>query len=249
LADYEKVADETTIWRYMRLGPFLEMLVQGALFQTRVDAFADGSEGAYGYASVKLDPSVVQVLNVSPRRFYDSNGVQHFIPAKNAELIREARRHAVVTCWFKHPGYESYAMWRIYGSDDYAVAIATTVGALRDALQRRGEVRVGEVAYEPLPSVIPDIFTLFFHKRHEYKSEQEIRSIQVSLNPVPEPYQMQSLDPLQLDALLNKIVVAPRMRQTMYDTVLQSIQSRFTALGLTFDPGRMQRSSLEQDLL
>jgi hypothetical protein len=248
MSEYEGIPDETPIWRYIPLGPFLELLMNSALFQTSVRVFEDGAEGAYGYKATRIDDSVPRSLLLEPSRYMDASGLRQ-LPFKTPDVIKAARERTAVTCWFKHSGTESYGMWRIYGRDPFAVAIATSVGALRSILAGQTTTRVGAVAYRPLPAVVQDAHTLFFHKREEYQAEQEIRSIYVSQQPLDGRFLMWPLAPEQLDALLSKIIVAPAMRPTMYDTLLAVVKGKFESLGLAFDSSRMTPSSLDRDVL
>lgn len=244
---YESIVDETPIWRYMQLGPFLELLMNCCLFQARVDTFDDMAEGTYGYGAITIDESVARHLRIESPFFVDDTG-RHSLPLSVPDIIRGAREKTFVTCWFTHEGNESYGMWRVYGRDPFAVAIATTVGALRNIFASES-TRIGHVVYSPLPQNVRDVHTLFFHKREEYRDEREVRSVRVIQEATTDRFLMQPLMAEQMDALLARIVVAPGMRRTMYDTLLAVIQNRFALLSLPFEASRLRHSSLDRDLL
>lgn len=223
--------------------------MNSALFQIRVDVFKDASEGAYGYKNIQISNRVAAALGVEAPAYFDEGG-RHALPFDNGELIRAARRQAVLSCWFTtHQGTESFGMWRIYGGDEFAVAIATTVKALRSVFEGNTLAMVGNVNYEPLPRDIDSIHTLFFHKRPEYKEEREIRSVHVLSEATTERSIAQALTPLQLDQLLAHLITAPGMRQTMFDTILATVQTKFRDLKLEFNPSRLRRSALDSELL
>lgn len=242
------VDDDTPIWRYMRLGPFLEMCMSNGLFQTRVDALADASEGAYGYKDSEFAIQLPASLGVKPLAVYGATGPSYVQPRKR-DVIIAARRHTVVTCWFRHDNNESFGMWRVYGGDEFAVAISTTVGALRAAFSESANVRIASVAYSPMPIHINDAHTLFFHKRKEYIHENEIRSVQVFASPVPERYHLGLLSAEQMDALFATIVAAPGMRPTMFKSLLSLVKAQFASRELSFDDSRLRHSDLDNDLL
>jgi hypothetical protein len=140
-------------------------------------------------------------------------------------------------------------MWRVYGRDRVCVAVVTTVGNLRAIFSDEPGAVVGSVVYEQLPKEIADIHTLFFHKRNEYAEEREVRSVNVLAAAARDRYVQKALTAAQLDGLLTEIVSGPGMRETMSDALLQTVQSRFSALGLSFDPERLKKTSLDRDLL
>lgn len=248
------VADETVIWRYMRLGPFIEMIMTQGLYQTRVSEFEDKLEGAYGFRNCNLSDEVIAYLDPprirTARISFDnprSSGIT-LEPVRIEDVIRQARRHTCVTCWYAHEGLESYAMWRVYGSDSFAVAVESTVGALRAAFGILESVRIGSVEYAPLPSRIDNVHELFFHKRKEYHSEREVRSVQVFPQSIGAVH-VQAMGGALLDAILEGVIVAPGMRDTMINSLRMMISATFQANGLHFEPSRVRKSVLDSDLL
>lgn len=94
------------------------------------------------------------------------------------------RRTRYAWCWFAS-GIESALMWNSYGRD--GVAIGTTVGKLKSALETSGHDFVfGRMAYRSarpreFDSADPKNHRLLtmphFFKREEYKGEQEVRFV------------------------------------------------------------------------
>jgi hypothetical protein len=229
----------------MSLGPFLSMLTSQALFQTRVDAFKDASEGAYGYKNSDLT-RVASALKLPWRTFSDNEG-EYREPPEKEEIIRVARARTAVTCWFR--GFESFSMWQIYARDHFGVAVVTTLGALRQAFENAENVVIGEVTYDRLPPVVADTHKLFFHKRAEYRDECEIRSVNVLPDPITDPHPMITLPPNTIDSLFANVVAAPGMQNTMFSSLLRILQTQFSALGLTFNGDRLRHSDLDDDLV
>jgi hypothetical protein len=223
-ADRYIPADETLLWRYMKLNSFLELL-SGHLIQTRIDVLHDAAEGAYGYKRIRFP-----------------NG------ADAVETIRRARMQVVATYWFEFEERESHGMWSVYGRSGESVAIETTAGALRGLLGREGKVRIERMRYEPMKGAIDDIATLFFHKRHEYKEEREIRSVQVFDKPLSDSIVDQRLSLDDLNTLIRRIILAPDSRQTFVEAVKHTVESIFAFDDKRFT-GEIAGSALDQDLV
>jgi hypothetical protein len=246
MADHD-LDDSVELWRYMALGPFLTMLISQALYQTRVDSFEDASEGAFGYKAADLNP-VAAALKMQYRSFSDDQGPQ-FVPPRKEEIIAAARATTAVTCWFQYAGSEKFSMWRIYARDTFGVAVVTTLGALKQVFRGIDSVRIRSVSYVELPSQVPDVHSLFFHKRAEYSDECEIRTVNVSDQPFIEAYPSIVLSPNNLNALLGSVVAAPGMSKTMFDSLYNIIEMQFRLLGLAFSPERLRQSTLDDDLV
>jgi hypothetical protein len=227
--------DETVIWRYMKMNSFLELL-SGHLVQTRIDMLHDAGEGAYGWKHVRFSPHVLDKLQMKNGASQDA-----------AAVIRRARMHAAATYWFEFDR-ESYGMWNVYGRTGESVAIETTVGALREVLAREGEARIERMRYDPLEGEIPDVHTLFFHKRREYKEEREIRSVQVFPEPLKEPIVNQQLSLDDLNVLIKRIILAPDSRETFVDAVKHIVEAVFAYNDKRY-AGEICGSSLDEDLI
>jgi hypothetical protein len=228
-------ADETIIWRYMKMNSFLELL-SGHLVQTRIDMLHDAAEGAYGWKHVQFSSRVLERLRMT-------NGASH----DAAAIIRRARTHAAATYWFEFDR-ESYGMWNVYGRTGESVAIETTVGALREVLAREGEARIERMRYDPLDGEINDVHTLFFHKRREYKEEREIRSVQIFPEPLEEPIVDQQLSLDDLNVLIKRIILAPDSRPTFVDAVKRIVQAVFAYDNKRY-AGEICGSALDEDLI
>jgi hypothetical protein len=217
-------SDDTLLWRYMKLNSFLELL-SGHLIQSRIDVLNDAAEGAYGYKQIHL------------------NGARDV-----AGAIREARTRAVATYWFEFEERESSGMWNVYGRTGESVAIETSVGALRQVLERKGQVRIERMRYEPMHGKIDDVATLFFHKRREYKEEREIRSVQVFPEPLKDPIVDQRLSLDDLNTLIRRIILVPDSRKTFIEAVKHVVESVFAYDGKRFK-GEICGSALDEDLI
>lgn len=228
-------ADDTVLWRYIKLNSFLE-LIGGHLVQTRIDVLQDAAEGAFGFRNIRFSAEMLRHLGFDGGR-YDT-----------ADVIRRARKHVAATYWFEFEKRESYGMWNVYGRSGESVAIETTVGALRAVLSRHGETRIERMRYEPMEGEISDIHTLFFHKRREFKEEREIRSVQVFSRPMEHQIVDEKVSPDELNLLMKRVILAPDSRETFVNAVRRVVESAFQYEGKRF-AGEICRSALDQDLI
>jgi len=102
--------------------------------------------------------------------------------------------------------------------------------------------------YTPMEGEINDVKTLFFHKRREYKEEQEIRSVQVFDHPREEPIVDQRVSSDDLNALVKRIILAPDSRETFVEAVNRIVKATFALDNKTF-AGEICRSVLDDDLV
>jgi len=225
---------ETIIRRYMKFPQFL-LLLTGNLVQTRIDAYQDSSEGAFGLRDVTFAPTV-----------YESLGLQHALDPEN--IVREARLRAVATCWYEGE-YESFAMWSIFGHLGGAIAIETTVDKLRATLLAPAEnFRIERVRYRPMTGMISDFGDLFFHKRHEYAYESEIRTLQTFPNRVGSKIHNQALMLTDLNNFINKIITAPNSNPMLLTSLKTVVAAIFNIDRRTFE-GKILPSDLDQGLV
>ena len=229
-------ADDTVIWRYIKLNSFLELL-SGHLVQTRIDTLNDAAEGAFGWKHLRFTPDLLERLGF-PRNGKTSNA---------ADVIRRARTFVAATYWFEFDR-ESHGMWSVYGRSGESVAIETTVGALRDVLSREGDVRIERMRYGPMDGEVGDVHTLFFHKRREYRDEREIRSVQVFRTAMSEPIFDQRVSLDDLNTLVKRIILAPDSRTTFIDAVNRVVNAVFALENKRF-AGEICGSSLDEDLV
>jgi len=110
--DIETPPMETVIWRYIDLPKFLQMLAKGGLYFATLSEFSDKWEAVLGR---ELTQSIAT----------------HFGGASGdvIQLFQEYSKHTAVNCWYQGDG-ESIAMWELYTTTEYGVAIKSTVGNL-----------------------------------------------------------------------------------------------------------------------
>lgn len=176
---------ETPIWRYFDFPKFVSLLEKSALYFSRADLLGDPLEGSFtkAYAADR------HALLASPPDDVTAEELQDILRHNEAFFATQSE-DIYVNCW--HLGdNESMAMWRIYGSGPYGVAIRSTYGALDavlpDSLPNRlgGQSRLylGRVRYLDYTSAIEripkeyNVYSRFTCKHIAHQHEKEIRAI------------------------------------------------------------------------
>lgn len=154
--------DAATLWRYMSFAKFCSLLERKALFFALAGDMEDKYEGF--------------ICPPTPRDFED--------PLQQAE--RNARkwlhliaRSSLVSCWTESE-HESSLMWKAYAGSE-GVAIRTSFQRLRESIKLVAELPVafGRVEYADYSrqEVSRFGFAPLFHKRMEYRGEDEMRAV------------------------------------------------------------------------
>jgi hypothetical protein len=117
-------------------------------------------------------------------------------------------------------------MWRIYGPNGHGVAIQSTIGRLRRALDSDAQAEVLPIRYVDFETHYPertDPYGLFTFKRRAFEHEREVRAIiKLSAN---EP--QGRLVARNLDVLIERVVVSPLV-PTWYAEVVEAVTRSFT---------------------
>nr|DAQ80297.1 MAG TPA: hypothetical protein [Caudoviricetes sp.] len=120
------IDDKAEIIRYMDFSKFMNILIKKEVFFCNAEKFEDKYEGEV------------------PNGFYNlwSDKKKQFYKERDEIL----NRVAYINCWNNFEGGENYAMWKLYTHPDTGVAIKTTVGHLRKALND-SRVEIYKVKY------------------------------------------------------------------------------------------------------
>lgn len=161
--------DSTVIWRYMSIEKYLSLLVTRKLFLCRTDKFEDPWEAVWPRQQLQ--------------RFLESKSKEDRDAGEEAKqfLVGHNRSCLFVHCWHANK-VESAAMWDLYSSRKSGVAIRTTVGAIKRAIEDDpDDVLIGQVNYidyddekinVPWMTLAPA-----FLKRSSFSHENEIRVV------------------------------------------------------------------------
>ncbi|SAL54050.1 hypothetical protein AWB69_05727 [Caballeronia udeis] len=201
----KSLKDTDTLWRYLSLDKFIDLVESNTLFFTPL-AWYSKTDPFEGYA-----PQVAINAMASISRSYRD---QHLVvvdrlertippnaPAEIREQLRQLRVNTeahlptmreivknimtctMVNCWNKS-GYESEGLWGLYSRG--GVAIKTSVGALRRALNSGAKtpvIHIGSVKYldfndpnlKPSDCLSADGHVMCMTKRIAYEHEKEVR--------------------------------------------------------------------------
>lgn len=218
---------ETIVWKYLDLSKFLDLLLSKKLFMSRSDKFEDQYEGTFS------EPTYEEI-----RKIAENN-------PKFLNYYKSHREKIAISSWHINE-YESFAMWQIFTKNNEGLAIQSTVGRLKEALQpeRKTEQYIGEVNYiDYKKEYIPfnDTFFPFLFKRKSFQYEREVRIISdVTSNKI------ELNDGLKIDVdihhLIEKIYIHPKSENWYKNLVIQLMEQ----LGFNFS---IEKSDLESDIL
>ena len=151
-----------TLWRYMSFAKFCSLLGRGALFFALVGEMEDRYEG-FVYPPI-------------PREHGDSLQQAERL---GHDLLRKIARTALISCWMESD-HESSLMWEAYAGGE-GVAVRTTFQDLQESIRSVAELPVtfGRVEYvDYRQKEVPRFgWAPLFHKRMEYRGEDEVRVI------------------------------------------------------------------------
>ena len=219
--------DNTIIWKYLDLSKFLDMLLSKQLFMSRSDKFEDQYEGTFS------EPTFEEIRKISADnpRFLD--------------FYKSHREKVTISSWHINE-YESFAMWQIFTQNTEGLAIQTTIGRLKKALEqeKRTEQFIGEVNYiDYKKEYIPfdNTFFPFLFKRKSFQYEREIRIISDLTS-----HNLEIDNGLKIDVdicnLIEKIYIHPKSENWYKKLVIDLVER----LGFDF---KIEKSDLESDIL
>ncbi|AIG29939.1 hypothetical protein SL053_000569 [Flavobacterium psychrophilum] len=218
---------DTIVWKYLDLSKFLDLLLSQKMFMSRSDKFEDQYEGTFS------EPTFEEIKKIA---------------ANNPEFLyyyKSHREKVAISSWHTNE-YESFAMWQIFTKNQEGLAIQSTIGRLKEALQleKKSKQYIGEVNYiDYKKEYIPfdDNFFPFLFKRKSFQYEREVRIItdvteqNISIN-----------DGLKINvninALIEKIYIHPKSENWYKKLVIELV----TQLGFDFE---IEKSDLESDIL
>ena len=162
------ISEETKLWRYMDLAKFLMILEKKSLFFSRADKFSDRFEGSYTKKSIESRQYFKEPTDDELRQI--------------SEIYNNFRKNTYINCWHQNQ-FESEAMWNIYSQSNEAIAIQTTIGKIKKAIDLEGNnITLKKVEYIDYNSNSNDLnmngFLIpFFYKRKSFEHEKEVRMI------------------------------------------------------------------------
>lgn len=219
----DDLEESQKLWRYMDLSKFVSMLEKSALWLARADTFRDQHEGRFP-----------DEMRRTIEQAYESFGDDDKSPVKDADDFQDyLLKNTFISCWHKNFD-ENMVMWEIYGRDNNALAIQTTVENLKksiDASSLTGHsLLLKNVIYQradEITGVLP-YEECFFRKRPHFSFEQEVR---ISLDTYSRYSPNKNTDyghklPVYINGLIEKILVHPDSPDWFLD-VINSITTKY----------------------
>jgi hypothetical protein len=161
---------DSTIWRYIDFYQFVSLLQRKSLYFNRADRFSDPFEGSLPLPNSKERQDIIDEFELAET----ADDVDELA----SSAYESYRKFTFLNCWHSRDR-ESAFMWELYS--EQAIALKSTAGRLRDALNESGEdVHISEVQYIDYQSSKideEDTFSPFVHKRLSYENEREIRAL------------------------------------------------------------------------
>jgi hypothetical protein len=198
----DKLKEADVLWRYVDTARFVDFLETRALFFCRGDQFEDRFEGAFTHSQ-----------RDAIRSAYALNKISYTYE----EFKKELRQRVFLNCWHNSRD-DSMAMWKIYGKSPCAVALTTTVGRLKEALESQGlsfQLGIERVEYvkhwrDPKLDINP-YSRVFTYKTTAYSFEKEVRVIlDRSIGDFAEPVSETGIAvPVSIPKLLRSLVISP----------------------------------------
>lgn len=213
----------TTLWRYMGMAKFLDLVLHRRLLFVSASKFSDGYE-------VTLPPNIVKLLDQFKAGQIEDPDVAKILSGFKFEDGIE-RDKTLVNCWTLQRS-ESYAHWKIYlGGDKAGVAIRTNFKGLKSALFDAGlnhdvDIYAGRVNYsDTLPVKKLSDVRIITTKREFYRYESELRLfIRNATHASSSASNHGQYVHVGLDNLIDKIYVSPFVGSWFFDVLKETLQ-------------------------
>ena len=193
----ESADKSATLWRYMGITQCLSLLSRKSLRFTFARSQTDPHEGIY--PEENLDTVMEDRLADGHRR---SKVKREF------NALQKYAGNYLINCWTQK-NHQSAALWSMYTENNEGVAVKSSVGALRRALQHSDhEFAMGRVEYQNYDEPIPvGEYSVIFHKRHSFNYEDEFRVVAEDTVQRDEPGEYVECD---LEELIDRVYVHPQ---------------------------------------
>ena len=217
----EKPLGSAILWKYMSFSKFMSLLRHKALFFSLVGKMDDEYEGFIR----------------APKQSDFEDQSSYKFERTGHEILSEMKQNTIVSCWTESE-HESNVMWKSYtGMGGEGIAIKTTYRDILESVvpQVKSKLTLGKVRYVnydqnwiPINGLAP-----LFHKRIEFKSEEEVRLAAVLQFDFGEsgiviPYEVEKNGglyiPVDLNRLVKEVVVAPKSEPWFIELVSKQVE-------------------------
>ena len=187
---------EAVLWRYMDLAKLLALVSNRTLFFAALDKLGDRFEGRWSERTFEIirgrdelwihdghDHVVVEDKTQDQRLNFpkeDSNWSADETVNHWNRVIRHgaSRQPTFVNCWYEE-AEESEAMWKLFASQQYGVAVRTTAARLVSSFTKQLPDYLGRVVYIAYDKHLIPVteFPPVFFKRRAFMHEREVRVV------------------------------------------------------------------------
>ena len=231
--DAIKIPDgNAVLWRYMDLAKLLALVSKRSLFFPALDKLGDRFEGRWSERTLELirdrdelwirdrgDHVVVEDKRNNQRLEFPRPEpdwtVDETINHWNRTIRGGASRSSTfVNCWYEETE-ESEAMWKLFASQQYGVAVRTTAARLVGSFTEQLPDYFGRVSYIPYDSYLMPVteFPPVFFKRNAFKHESEVRAVvapEYRVEKADEELRLPGVEyPIDPERLIKAVVVSP----------------------------------------
>jgi hypothetical protein len=210
----------------MDFAKLVSLLQSKGLHFARLDQFADPFEGSISRAEYEYWQQIALEGERDGTIPLEWRGSYFNILMGNA---RRARQCNYVSCWHANND-ESDAMWKLYSSSGFAVAIRSSYQRLVQAIPDKeytgcfaGEVQYSDHHHDELPR--GNIFYPVMNKRRAFAHEREIRAVVWTGDPGPNGESDVAANPIglsvgvDLSQLVESVFVSPTAPSWFADAV------------------------------
>jgi len=229
---YRDVAPYETLWRYLDLSKFEDLLVTSTLYFSRPDRFKDPFEGRFTHGN-DTGPSESDRIFRQLYRFQGDH--------KELSSYHDTHRMVVfISCWHRNT-HDTLKMWNAYTEASDSVVVSTTVGALRAHLP--ATIMQHGVTYKPIEKPRTEFShnSLFFYKPSDYSFEREYRLLR---SPAEDESFIPDRDtdmfrriPIPLSKVIHRVIVHPaaslQTQQKTHSLLRKYCPSRIATLSKT----------------
>ncbi len=253
----KKLPGNTKLWRYVSLDKFIDLVSTNELFFSPLASFAqtDPFEGYLPSVALDAHASIsrkyVEDLQHAHQQLANHRANRGFpltpdevtklsvsvddLRTSLRRLLPAIAKTTTVNCWHASDS-ESEAMWRLYSDNGKAVAVETTLDALKEGIQMRdypAVVHIYPVKYLDFfdPALTPPDCVAEGHlapllKRISYEHEREVRAFIGKVAPAPRTgadvnfWQPSSIRlPVDVKTLVKGVHVSPYAKEPFQSSV------------------------------
>ena len=237
------------LWRYMDLAKLLALVAKRSLFFPALDKLGDRFEGRWSNRTLELirdrdelwvrdrgDRVVVEDKRNAERLEFPKQdpdwSVDETINHWNGAVRAGASRSSTfVNCWYEEDE-ESEAMWKLFASQQYGVAVRTTAARLFGSFTERLPDYFGRVSYIAYDSHLMPVsaFPPVFFKRRAFMHEREVRAVVAPEHRVEKAEKEDRPPgveyPIDPEHLIEAVVVSPYSPGWLPD-IIQSVLEKY----------------------